>query len=147
MKMHAYIRFVLSLLLIISNLSVAFSMHLCEGKIERVKLNHLDNQTCKMQKPVSCCAVKEEVKHCATPVEEKDEDCCKDIAYQDDFQDQQSVEIVKISPVSFLEFSQPNLNEFLFDQHVSTAHNFEFYVVCNAPPIYLVHQQLIFYEA
>ena len=145
--MHNYIRFVLSLILIISNLSVAFSMHLCEGRIERVKLNHLDNETCKMQKPVSCCAVKAEAKHCELPEEKEDKDCCKDVAYQEDLQDQQAAEITKISPITFLEVVQFILNEIAVENEEFTTHDFNFHVAANAPPIYLVHQQLLFYEA
>ena len=147
MKMQTYIRVVLSLLLIVSNLGVAFSMHFCQGQIEMVKLNHLDNKVCKMQKPTSCCAEKEEIKHCEIPQEEKQDDCCKDLAYADDLQHQNSVDILKITPVDFavlaviLKIDLPFVN-----QTKAIYALLDSYVESNAPPIYILHQQLVLYE-
>ena len=146
--MHNYIRFVLSLILIISNLSVAFSMHLCEGRIERVKLNHLDNESCKMQKPVSCCAVKAETKHCEIPEEKEDKDCCKDVAYQEDLQNQLGVDVLKITPVDLAILHSIFKIEIPEFQHTNNFNApLDFYVQSNAPPIYILHQQLVLYEA
>ena len=150
MKMQNYIRFVLSLLLIVSNLSVAFSMHFCQGQVENVKLNHLDNKVCRMQMPTSCCAEKEEKKHCEIP-EEKEEtkdDCCKDLAYADDIQDQQTVDILKVSPIIFEEFPTIQYVEFSVENSITTFKKYlDFYIESNAPPIYILHKQQIFYES
>ncbi|MBS7334303.1 HYC_CC_PP family protein [Faecalibacter bovis] len=149
MKMQNYIRFVLSLLLIVSNLSVAFSMHFCQGQVENVKLNHFDNKICKMQMPTSCCAEKKETKHCEIPEEkpEKDDDCCKDIAYADDLQDQQTVDVLKVNPIVFQEFPVVKEIEFSVKDSVITFQKYlDFYVESNAPPIYILHKKLVFYE-
>lgn len=150
MKMQNYIRVVLSLLLVVSNLSVAFSMHFCQGQVENVKLNHFDNKVCKMQMPTSCCAEKEETKHCEIPVEKKDnkDDCCKDLAYADELQDQQTVDVLKVSPIVFQEFPVIQMFEFLTENSTTTFQKYlDFYVESNAPPIYILHKKLVFYEA
>ena len=149
MKMQTYIRIVLALVLVISNLGVAFSMHFCQGQIERVKLNHLDNQVCKMKQPTACCAVKEQANHCEQPQEqEEDDDCCKDLAYADDLQDQMSVDILKISPIDYAilhTLFKIEIPEFHLVKGIISP--LDFYVQSNAPPIYILHQQLVLYEA
>ena len=149
--MQKYIRVILSLILIVSNLSVAFSMHFCGGKIEQIKLNHFDNKVCKMQMPVSCCSEKQEAKHCEIPTQkedEKEDDCCKDLAYADELQEQQIVNILKVSPIIFEQF--PTIQFFEFpevDSKIVSKQTLDFYVESNAPPIYKLNQQFIFYEA
>ena len=151
MKMQKYIRVILSLILIVSNLSVAFSMHFCGGKIEQIKLNHLDNKVCKMQMPTSCCSDKEEANHCEVPSDkekDKTDDCCTDLAYTDEIQQQQVVKILKVSPIIFEEF--PLILSFEFPEvknHSTSKQTLDFYVESNAPPIYILHQQLVVYEA
>lgn len=149
MKMQGYIRFVLSLILIISNLSVAFSMHFCQGQVEMVKLNHLDNKVCKMQMPTSCCAEKEETKHCEIPEEksEQKEDCCIDLAYADDIQDQQTVDVLKVIPITFQEFPIIKMFEFYTkNSTISSQKYLDFYVESNAPPLFILNKQQVFYE-
>lgn len=151
MKMQKYIRVILSLILILSNLSVAFSMHFCGGQIEQIKLNHLDNKVCKMQVPTSCCSDKQEVNHCETPNQKesnnKDEDCCKDLAIADELQQQQIVKVLKILPIIFEEFSTIQYFEFPdVDSKITSKQTLDFYVESNAPPIYKLNQQFIFYE-
>ena len=139
----------LSLVLVVSNLGVAFSMHFCQGQVEMVKLNHLDNKVCKMKQQTSCCAVKKEANHCELPQkEEQDDDCCKDLAYAEDLQDQIGVDIFKISPIDFAILQTLFKVEILeFYQVKSVTSPLDFYVQSNAPPIYILHKQLVLYEA
>ncbi|WP_322970620.1 HYC_CC_PP family protein [Faecalibacter sp. LW9] len=147
MKMQTYIRVMLSLLLIVSNLGVAFSMHFCQGQVERIKLNHFDNQVCKMQMPTSCCAEKNESKHCEIPAEDKDDDCCKDLAYADELQQQHSVDVLKITPIDYAILASVLKIEIPFEIHSKLVDSIlDSYVESNAPPIYILHQQLVLYE-
>ncbi|MBQ0148335.1 MAG: hypothetical protein KBS93_07825 [Flavobacteriaceae bacterium] len=149
MKMQKYIRILLSLVLIISNLSVAFSMHFCQGQVEKVQLNHLDNKVCKMQQLASCCETKQTANHCKTSKENNlDEDCCKDLAYAEDFQDQIAIKVFKISPIDF--FVAPTILKVVFPLDLNKTGcitPLDFYIESNAPPIYILHKQLVLYEA
>ena len=151
MKMQKYIRVFLSLILIISNLSVAFSMHFCGGQIEQIKINHLDNKVCKMQMPTSCCADKEEANHCEIPSDkekEKTDDCCTDLAYTEDIQQQQIVKILKVYPIVFEQYPLVLSSNFPdLKLQIKSKNVLDFYVESNAPPIYILHHQLVVYEA
>lgn len=146
--MQNYIRFVLSLILIVSNLSVAFSMHLCQGSVEKIKLNHFDNEMCKMKVKTSCCSEKEEDQHCETNNDQKNDDCCIDLSLNDELSTQQTVEVLKISPIVFYEFRVFQMFEFISENSTTTFQKYlDFYVESNAPPIYILHKQLVLYAS
>ena len=149
--MQHYIKYVLSLVLIFSNLSYAFSMHFCQGEMEQLKLNHLDNNMCEMEQKTSCCPPKEDPTHCEIPEgdNKKEDDCCKDISYSDKVVDKQTVKIQKLVPINFIaaEVLQVQIIP-LENAEVHNQSNFlDFYVASNAPPNYILNSQLTFYEA
>ena len=148
--MQHYIKYVLSLVLIFSNLSYAFSMHFCQGVVEQVTINHLDNNSCEMEISTSCCPSKTEKKHCELPENNnsKKDDCCKDISYSDKVVDKQTVKIQKLVPISFIAAEVLQIQLPLVNEVVSNQSNFlDFYVASNAPPNYILNSQLTFYEA
>ena len=150
MKMQQYIKYVLSVVLIFSNLSYAFSMHFCQGVMEQVKLNHLDNNSREMEISTSCCPSKTEKKHCELPENNnsKKDDCCKDISYSDKVVDKQTVKIQKLVPINFIAAEVLQIQLPLVNEVVSNQSNFlDFYVASNAPPNYILNSQLTFYEA
>lgn len=148
MKMQRYIRIILSFILILSNLSVAFSMHFCGGQVEEIKLSKLENEVCKMEMKASCCADTKPKDHCTDHKDESKDDCCHDKAYAEDLQHQQTANIFKISPLIFQEFKPIQLFEFNTISPVAAQKQFlDFYVASNAPPIYIIYRQLVFYEA
>ena len=148
MKMQRYIRIILSFILILSNLSVAFSMHFCDGRVEDIKLSKLENQVCKMEMKASCCADAKSKKHCADHEDESKDDCCYDQAYAEELQDQHTTEILKISPIIFQDFELIQLFQFCVITPILAQKQFlDFYVESNAPPIYITYRQLVFYEA
>ena len=150
MKMQQYIKYVLSVVLIFSNLSYAFSMHFCQGVVEQVTMNHLDNNSCEMEASTSCCPPKTEKKHCELPENNKSkkDDCCKDISYSDKLVEKQTVKIQKLVPISFIAAEVLQIQSPLVNEVVSNQSNFlDFYVASNAPPNYILNSQLTFYEA
>ncbi|MDM1318779.1 HYC_CC_PP family protein [Empedobacter falsenii] len=147
--MQQYIKYVLSVVLIFSNLSYAFSMHFCQGVVEQVTINHLDNNSCEMEVSTSCCPPKEDPTHCEIPEGEnkKKDDCCKDISYSDKFVEKQTVKIQKLVPISFIASVILQIRIPIQDEEVSNQSNFlDFYVASNAPPNYILNSQLTFYE-
>ncbi|MDH0658174.1 hypothetical protein [Empedobacter sp. GD03865] len=147
--MQQYIKYVLSVVLIFSNLSYSFSMHFCQGEMEQVTMNHLDNNSCKMEVSTSCCPPKTEKKHCELPENNKSkkDDCCKDISYSDKFVEKQTVKIQKLIPISFIVSEILQIRIPIQDEEVSNQSSFlDFYVASNAPPNYILNSQLTFYE-
>lgn len=150
MKMQQYIKFVLSMVLIFSNLNLAFSMHYCQDEIKEIKLNHLDNNSCELEKIKSCCTTVKQNNHCEFPKGEfkKENDCCKDISYSDKNYHKQVVSIQKIVPVhntlvtEILQIEIPIVNSIL----INKKHFLAFFVDSNAPPNYIKNSQLTFYE-
>lgn len=149
MKMQQYIRIVLSFILILSNLNVAFSMHLCQGQIEEVKLAQIDKKVCKLDEKPSCCAVKAETDQCEDSNEKNaKDDCCEEKAYAEDLQDLLKVDVLKLSPIFF----EVNLIDFNFDYNIdkNTSNRLSIldsYIESNAPPIYILFHKLMLYEA
>ena len=149
MKMQQYIKYVLSVVLIFSNLSYAFSMHFCQGVVEQVKLNHLDNNSCEIEVSTSCCPPKEDPTHCEIPEGEnqKKDDCCKDVSYSDKIVDKQVVKIQKLIPINLFATEVLQIQIPLVNDEVNNHSKFlDFYVASNAPPNYILNSQLTFYE-
>lgn len=124
-------------------------MHFCQGEIEQVTMNHLDNNSCKMEVSTSCCPSKTEKRHCELPESNKSkkDDCCKDISYSDKFVEKQTVKIQKLVPICFLASEILQIRIPIQDEELSNQSNFlDFYVASNAPPNYILNSQLTFYE-
>lgn len=148
MKMNQYIKYILSLVLIFSNLSVAFSMHLCKGEVREIKLNHLDNNHCEMNVAKSCCPSKVD-KNCEIPKGDKEEqgDCCVDLAYTDHNGFKQIVTILELTPIHYVSFETLKVDFPVIPNSEENKLNFlDFYVASNAPPNYIINSQLTFYE-
>ena len=149
MKMQQYIRYALSLILIFSNLSVAFSMHFCQGAMEEIKMNHLDNKSCEIETATSCCPPKSEKNHCeiADGESKQQDDCCKDVSYSDKIAEKQVVKVLKLVPIDFLAVEVLQLKTPILDFKVEeTLFLLDSYVESNAPPNYIFNSQLTFYE-
>ncbi|SUP53347.1 Uncharacterised protein [Weeksella virosa] len=130
--------FLLSVLMFLSNTGIALSMHLCHGVAESISINHLNNHHCQQEEVANSC--------CPNPDDEEDEACCTEVALQQKMIDKQLVDILKVSFFStFLSNRTHNLwwYEFVgfstfFAPDTQKIHT-------NSPPIYLTHQQFIFY--
>ncbi len=149
MKMQQYIKYVLSVVLIFSNLSYAFSMHFCQDQMEEIRLNHLDNNSCETKTKSSCCPPKSERNHCEIPEGEnkKKDNCCKDISYSDKVVKKQTVKIQELVPIEFLASEILQIQLPNSDEDIKKSINFlDFYVESNAPPNYILYSQLVFYE-
>ena len=127
-------------------------MHLCQGVVEEVKLNHSRHKICKQDEKPSCCATKPVQKHCEDSenisLENQDKDCCNEQALADDIQDQQTVKVFEISPIIFnVQQISLDFTSLLIDYSSHKLSNLDFYVASNAPPIYILNRQLVLYEA
>lgn len=140
MKFKKHISFFLAFFLLLSNVGVAIDVHYCCGEIASVK--PVIWETIEYQNTVeeSCCPPK------ASSNLEKNDSCCKDKVVHF----QKKSENVIIKSISF----QPDFN-FLFEEWnpivFSEITNFEnslttsYYCDANAPPLFKLYHQYIFY--
>lgn len=129
----------LAMLLLVSNLGLAFNVHYCEGKIAAVSSVYNVEEVC--EKPIvvaekECCA-KPEVSH---------KSCCDDKVV--DLQDDADQIVVKTfsfavaAPFIIQEF-KPTV--FTFIPVVKHSEPAAYYCESHAPPLYKQYRQLIFY--
>ena len=140
MKFKKHISFFLAFFLLRSNVGVAIDVHYCCGAIASVK--PVIWETIEYQNTVeeSCCPPK------ASSNLEKNDSCCKDKVVHF----QKKSENVIVESISF----QPDFN-FLFEEWnpivFSEITNFEnslttsYYCDANAPPLFKLYHQYIFY--
>ncbi|WP_343613461.1 hypothetical protein [Flavobacterium sp.] len=122
----------LAFLLLVSNIGFAFDVHYCGGKIASVSLN-----TSVSAKPEKiCCGEKEKVSSCCKDkvvhFEKKSDDATLKIFF---FQLAFPAVIQEYKPIAFL--SVPN---FKSSQIIS------YYSDANAPPLFKLYHQYIFYS-
>jgi len=120
----------LAFLLLVSNIGFAFNVHYCGGKIASVSLNTtspIEEKSCcaKSEKKSSCCKDK------VVQIEKKSDNATFKIFF---FQLVFPALIQEFNPVVFL--SVPN---FKSNQIIS------YYSDANAPPLFQLYQQYIFY--
>jgi hypothetical protein len=140
MKFKKHISLFLAFFLLVSNLGFAVDVHYCGGEIASVKPVFWKAFESVNTVEESCCAPK-----AFTILKEKDS-CCKDkvVSFQKKFEN------VTVNSISF----QPDFNFLLGEWHpiiYSEFQNFEsnkftsFYCDVNAPPLFKLYQQYIFY--
>ena len=121
----------LAFLLLVSNIGFAFDVHYCGGKIASVSLN----TTASASPEKKCCGAKEKKSSCCKDkvvhFEKKSDDATFKIFF---FQIAFPAIVQEFKPIAFL--SIPN---FKSKQVIS------YYSDANAPPLYKLYQQYIFY--
>lgn len=120
----------LAFLLLVSNIGFAFDVHYCGGKIASVSLS----TTVSPEK--KCCGDKE-----------KKSSCCKDKVFK--FEKKSDDATFK---VFFFQFAFPaviqqySLVEFLSVPNFKNSQNISYYADANAPPLFKLYNQYIFYS-
>jgi hypothetical protein len=140
MKFKKHISFLLALFLLVSNTGFAIDVHYCGGKIASVKPSFWKTLESQNTVEESCCPPK------ASSILEEKGSCCKDkvVSFQKKFEN------LTVNSISFQsDFS------FLFEDWkpivCSEFQNFEsnkitsYYCDANAPPLFKLYHQYIFY--
>ncbi|OXB05830.1 HYC_CC_PP family protein [Flavobacterium pectinovorum] len=121
----------LAFLLLVSNIGFAFDVHYCGGKIASVSLN----TTASVSSEKKCCGASEKKSSCCKDkvvhFEKKSDDATIKIFF---FQIAFSAIIQEFKPIAFL-----SIPIFKSNQIIS------YYSDANAPPLYQLYQQYIFY--
>lgn len=139
MKFKKCTSLLLALLLLVSNMGLAFNVHFCEGRIASVSSIFTVEEVCEMKaQPAEkgCCAQKSK----------SHKDCCKDKLV--DLQDDSQEVIIKTVTFQFdMTSVLPEWKPFVFAKVTAVKKN-EILTYCcdaNAPPLYKRYHQYIFY--
>jgi hypothetical protein len=140
MNFKKHISLFLAFFLLVSNLGFALDVHYCGGKIASVKPVFWKNFESKNTLEESCCPPK------SSNIVEENSSCCKDkvVSFEKKFEN------VIVNSISF----QPDFN-FLIENWKTIIYSdiqyFEgnkitsYYCDANAPPLFKLYQQYIFY--
>jgi hypothetical protein len=132
MNIKKCISLFLALLLLVSNVGMAFNVHYCAGEIASVSIESQHQQ------------IKE--KGCCEKIVSKKDSCCKDKVFH--FQKKSDNALVKIF---FFELNSPFLVQEWQPVVFSSTTNFKitpvatYYCDANAPPLFKLYSQYIFY--
>jgi len=132
MILKKQISILLTFLLLVSNLGLAFNVHYCADEIESITIN-LAPASAKVVD--ECCGIVEE-----------EPGCCKDKIIKAEIKsDQIIVESLSFNPalLSFVYDWKPMV--FISKNHSKQKDNITYYCDANAPPLYLLFSQYTFY--
>lgn len=140
MKFKKHISFLLAIFLLVSNTGFAIDVHYCGGKIASIKPSYWESKESLSSKEKSCCPPK------VTTIANKKESCCKDKVVH--FQKKSGK--VTLNSISFqpdFTFLFEEWNPIIFSKEVIIAHNCitSYYCDANAPPLFKLYHQYIFY--
>jgi hypothetical protein len=130
----------LALLLLVSNIGLAFTIHYCEGKIASIASVFNTEELCETQSQSttsSCCTKAIQTNHKA---------CCKDkVVHLDDNSDE--VIVKTFSFQSAIPMVIPSWNSFVFKAIALRKDTSVYFYFCdaNAPPLFKLYSQFIFY--
>lgn len=140
MKIKAHIVFLLSFLILVSNVGMAFNVHYCEGKISGVSFNYKTEEPCIEEKPSvekSCCAK-----------QNTHDKCCKNdkVDIKKTTSENVLVKSFQLDLASFIPAQEYSFSQFVVSKDVVIkSENPSFYCDTNAPPLYKLYSQYIFY--
>jgi len=135
MKFKKHISVFLAVLLLVSNVGLAFNVHYCGGKISSVSLN---TTLPSVQSEKGCCEKK---------IASKKDSCCKDKKIV--FQKKADNVVVKSFSFQFdYTFLVPDLQPAVFTITPSFKNNLslDYYCDANAPPLFKLYSQYLLYD-
>ncbi|MBP9849932.1 MAG: hypothetical protein KBC58_10890 [Flavobacterium sp.] len=140
MNFRKHINILLAMLILVSNVGLAFNVHYCEGKISGISFNYKVDEPCVEEKPTkisSCCAVENSHDSCCTNDKVEIKKTSSENVLVKSFQ----LDLVTYIPVQEFQVSHPvSLKEVIL-----LSENPSFYCESNAPPLYKLYSQYIFY--
>ncbi len=131
MKLKKCTSWFLIVLMLISNIGLSINVHYCGGTIASVSVSQLHSET----KVKKCCAF-----------EKEDGSCCKDKQIKVDKKSDNATLKAFIFQFALPSFNSYN-NLFAFEEIVETVSQkiLHYYVDANAPPLYKLYCQLVYY--
>lgn len=134
MQLRKCTALVLTLFILFSNLGLAFNVHYCHDKISGVSISIDNKETC-TEKVKMCCSIKKQHDDCCSNKEVKTEKKTDNVLTKSFQLELQQYYLTSV-------FDSQNTIE-VFD--TTTTSFLSFYCDSNAPPLYRLYCQLVFY--
>jgi len=140
MKFKKHISFILAFFLLVSNIGFAVDVHYCGGEVASVKPIYWKNTEFPNSVKDNCCGLK------VTSNVQKKDSCCKDKVVHF----QKKSENTTLNSISFLPnfvFLVEEWNPIIFSEISKCVGNpiTSYYCDANAPPLFKLHHQFLFY--
>jgi hypothetical protein len=134
MNFRKHISILLASLILLANLSLSFTVHYCKDEIASVSFQIEKEEPC-IEKVTSCCA--KEASH--------DSCCSNKVIKVEKKTDDILVKIVQLElqPAVFNTDLEPTF--IAYESKIETSKQVGFYCDSNAPPLYKLHCQFVFY--
>lgn len=141
MKINKHISFLLALLILVSNVGLAFNVHYCGGELAGISLDYKKTEPCiekKVEKENACCATSDE-----------HDSCCSNskLTIKKTISDEVIVKSLQLDLGVFTlvnEFKSPIFTA--VEENVVKSDAPSFYCDSNAPPLYKLYCQYVFYD-
>jgi hypothetical protein len=141
MKINKHLSILLALLILVSNVGLAFNVHYCGGDLAGISLDYKKSEPCvekKVERENACCATTEQ-----------HDDCCSNskVTLKKSLSDEVIVKSFQLDLGAFTITEAWNLSP-----NTGSAENItrsdipSFYCDSNAPPLYKLYCQYIFYD-
>ncbi|MES2811935.1 MAG: hypothetical protein V4670_05630 [Bacteroidota bacterium] len=140
MSFKKHINILIAVLILVSNVGLAFNVHYCEGKISGISFNYKIEEPCVEEKPASiksCCAVENTHDSCCSNDKVEIKKTTSENILVKNFQ----LDLASFIPVQEFDF----FHAILLKERVVTENNPSFYCETNTPPLYKLYSQYIFY--
>jgi hypothetical protein len=144
MKIKKHISFVLALLLLVSNVGLAFNVHYCGGELAEISLDYKNSAPCevtKAEKQDTCCAASDE---------HEKESCCSNskVDLKKSLSDEVIVKSFQLDLGFFTFVTEGKAPEALINlsDNNKKKDTPSFYCNSNAPPLYKLYCQYLFYD-
>ncbi|MCL9807965.1 HYC_CC_PP family protein [Flavobacterium luminosum] len=140
MKFKVQINIILAVLILVSNVGLAFNVHYCGDKIAGISFDYKISDPCdqkKNEEEKSCCAKKK-----------KESSCCKNnkIEIEKTTSENVLIKSFQLDLTSYiLVHEYQSLSFPLLKEVVKKNENPSFYCDTHAPPLYKLYSQYIFY--
>ncbi|MEW5674959.1 hypothetical protein ABGT15_01440 [Flavobacterium enshiense] len=141
MKINKHISFVLAMLILVSNVGLAFNVHYCGGEMAGISLDYKKYEPCveqKVEQEDTCCASSDEHSSC----------CSNDkIDFKKSISEDVIVKSFQLDLAAFtvVDTWKPIALEAV-ETVIAKSDAPSFYCDSNAPPLYKLYCQYIFYD-
>ncbi len=140
MKFKKHISFLLAILLLVSNIGFAIDVHYCGDKIATIKPVYWKNTTSLLAKEDGCHPLK------SASITQKKESCCKDklIRFEEKSENVMANSLPFHSDFNFV-IEEWNPIFFFNSSYFESSRIISYYCDANAPPLFKLYHQYIFY--
>lgn len=147
MKLNRHISILLTILILASNIGLAFNVHYCGEKISSVSLAYKVQEPCNDHHKKTAHKHEHETKACCAAASEAHKSCCKNdlVKLEDKSVSKVIVKTLQLDLSTFCEVAQWNPALYYIPVPVLTKDTPSFYCESHAPPLFKLYCRYILY--